>query len=76
MRRNGGLWMVTLDNREPESYEELPYYFRTRATAKAWVAERESWRAFGEWPWREDDRLTIVAAPDSLRESDIAWDDE
>ena len=67
--------MVTLRDREPETYEELPVYFRTRDAARSYHEEMEYWRAV-EWSWRDEDQLVVAPAPDDVHEDDIAWDDE
>lgn len=65
--------MVTLKNREPAHYDELPWYFTTRRAAQEWVDDREGWKAIGEWPWCDGDSLTVAPAPDDVRYDDVEW---
>jgi hypothetical protein len=59
--------MVTLPDREPEWWEELPVYFKTRAAASRWATVE----------MMGNDRLVMVRpAPDDVRADDIAWDGE
>jgi hypothetical protein len=68
MRRNGGLWMVTLADREPDLLEELPMYFKTRKAATYYRDEQS--RADDGW------ELVVRPAPDDVRVTDIMWYDE
>lgn len=71
MRSGRRLWMVTLKDREPSPYEELPVYFKTRTAADDWATWLNQNRNTDAWSWREDDVMVARHAPDDVRYDDV-----